>query len=172
MQKSVVQVWVNDLTYKQISVTPSSTCEDIIKYLAEQYNIPKRALPHLELHVVHNGKGTNTVLQGARARMLLTYHTFPDHSTVQREEKIMNHLSALAEAGMRIDESSHKNKYALLVNHDAVKKAQKLSGHGKSSLWSPLNYFKKRSGGHQRSVSLILPSRPFSRSPTLIPNCL
>lgn len=57
MQKSVVQVWLNDVCSKQITVTPSSTCEDIIKYVADQYNIPKRATRFLELHVVHNGKG-------------------------------------------------------------------------------------------------------------------
>jgi hypothetical protein len=139
MQKSVVQVWLNDVCSKQINVTPSSTCEDIIKSVADQYNIPKRATRHLELHVVHNGK---------------------DHSTVQREEKILSHLQSLAEAGLRIDENSHKNKYVLQVNHDAVKKAHKLAGHGKSS-WSPLSYFKKRSGGGlQRSASAGLAEDP------------
>eukprot|EP00026_Physarum_polycephalum_P006783 Phypoly_transcript_06835.p1 GENE.Phypoly_transcript_06835~~Phypoly_transcript_06835.p1 ORF type:complete len:429 (+),score=73.59 Phypoly_transcript_06835:191-1477(+) len=131
MQKSVVQVWVNDSSCKQINITPSSTCEDIITCLAEQYSIPKRAISHLELHVVHNGK---------------------EHSTVPREEKITSHLASLAESGVRIDESSHKYKYVLVVNHDAVKKAQKLSGQSKS--WSPLSYFKKRTSSHQRSISL------------------
>lgn len=130
MQKSVVSVWVNDSSCKQINVTPSSTCEDIIKYFVELYHIPKRASQHLELHVTHNGK---------------------DHSTVRREEKIMNHVVSLAEAGMRMDESL-KNKYALVVNHDAIKKAQKLSGHSKTS-WSPLSYFKKRTTNLQRSSS-------------------
>jgi hypothetical protein len=147
MQKSCVQVWVNDLTSKQINVTSSTTCEDIIKLIAALHNIPKRASQHLELHAVHNGKGNQVPI------FIFFNHTRPDHSTVPREEKILGHLQSLAEAGLKIDEISNKNKYVLVVNHDALKKAQKHSGHGKSS-WSPLSYFKKRSG-IGRSVSFL-----------------
>lgn len=59
MLKSSVPVWVNSGAHKQVNITPSTTCNDIIQNVAAQYNLPKRVLPHLELHVYHGAKGMN-----------------------------------------------------------------------------------------------------------------
>lgn len=173
MQKSSsVQIWLNETCSKTINVAPNTTCEDVLKFLANQQNISKRVFPHLEVHVVVDGK---------------------DHSVVGKGEKVAANAQSLAQRGINMEDPSHKNKYVLVVNAAAVQKAHKrtagggvTSGGGGSGITpgsgsggsSSLYSLLKRTIGHQRSASLpseaiaksVPPKQTRSPSPTPTPS--
>jgi len=149
-----VQVWLNDGCSKSITVTPSTNCEDVIRFLATQLEIPKRTQQHLEIHVYVDGKV---------------------HSVVGRDEKIVSHVQQLASRGINIEDTNRRAKYVFSLNAEAAKKVQKstpaaantpaapissapATAHTDESRGKSSSYFSllKRRIGHQRSASLPL----------------
>lgn len=154
MQK--IQIWLNDSCCKTITVAPSTSYGDVIRFLANQYDIPKRALPHLEVHLFVDGKG----------------------SIVSKEERVLSHTQSLLQRGIDIDDnggdlsrSKPKCKYMLIVNEDAIKKAQKRTGSPEkppsTSTSTSLSSFIKKKIGHQRSISLPTAATTKTTSPEI-----